>query len=212
MMTIYILRHGETDLNAKSVMQGRLDEPLNERGRELAVLSGRGIQGVRFDRCVSSPLKRARETAELVLKESRNDIPVTTDERIIEIDFGEFEGKKLPYDEFGRSFYTDPLGAKGFPGGESVRDVCKRAQAFLKELIDRDDDKIYLISTHGCALRAMTNFFFEDGRNFWRGHVPYNCSFSIVSASGKNAELVAVDKVFYDEDLIVDRYVDDRLK
>ena len=166
MMKIYILRHGETDLNAKSVMQGRLDEPLNERGRELAVLSGRGIRGVRFDRCVSSPLKRARETAELVLKESRNDIPVTTDERIIEIDFGEFEGKKLPDDEFGRSFYTDPLGAKGFPGGESVRDVCTRTQAFLKELIDRDDDMTYLISTHGCALRAMTNFFFEDGRNF----------------------------------------------
>ena len=64
-MTIYVLRHGETALNAKGVMQGWLNEPLNENGRALAALTGRAMaaRGIRFDFCVSSPLARAKETA-----------------------------------------------------------------------------------------------------------------------------------------------------
>ena len=94
-MQIYILRHGETALNAKGVMQGRLDEPLNQSGRELAALTGKAIKGIHFDRCISSPLCRARETAELVLRESGNAPSMELDDRIQEIDFGDLEGKNL---------------------------------------------------------------------------------------------------------------------
>ena len=69
-MRFYILRHGETALNAKRVMQGRLDEPLDEKGKELAAITGRAMKGIRFDRCISSPLKRASQTAEIILRES----------------------------------------------------------------------------------------------------------------------------------------------
>ena len=55
-MRIYIVRHGETDLNAKGVMQGWLDEPLNDAGRQLAAITGREMQGIHFDECISSPL------------------------------------------------------------------------------------------------------------------------------------------------------------
>ena len=67
-MLIYIIRHGETALNVRRVKQGWLDEPLNESGRHLAVLTGQALKGVRFDECVSSPLVRARETAEILLR------------------------------------------------------------------------------------------------------------------------------------------------
>ena len=59
-MKIYIIRHGETDMNARAVMQGWMDEPLNTSGRDLAVITGRAMRGIHFDGCFSSPLIRAK--------------------------------------------------------------------------------------------------------------------------------------------------------
>ena len=206
-MKIYILRHGETDLNAAGVMQGRLDEPLNKNGRYLAEITGRAMRDIRFDRCISSPLVRAKETARIILRESGGGIPITEDERITEIDFGQLEGKPLSeMGDAGRLFFSDPFGFRGFPGGENVREVCERTQDFLKELIAANDGGTYLISTHGCAARAMINYLFEDRSDFWRGHAPFNCSVSIVESSGGVARISEIDRVFYDPKLIVDRY------
>ena len=154
-MKIYVVRHGETALNAKGVMQGRLNEPLNENGRALAALTGK---------------------------------------RIAEMG------------EEGRRFFTDPFHFTGFPNGESISDVCERTQAFLRELIARDDGKTYLVSTHGCALRGMINALSAAPADYWLGHAPYNCSFTVVEAQGGRAKITALDKVFYDPALIVDHY------
>ncbi|MBQ4323682.1 MAG: histidine phosphatase family protein, partial [Clostridia bacterium] len=75
-MLIYIIRHGETDLNVKGVLQGWVDEPLNESGMRLARITGKKMESVRFDGCFSSPLKRAAETARIVLEASGNDLPI----------------------------------------------------------------------------------------------------------------------------------------
>ena len=206
-MKIYIIRHGETDLNAKAVMQGRLDAPLNESGRELAAVTGIAMKGVRFDHCISSPLKRAVETAKIILRESGNNIPVAVDDRLLEIDFGDMEGKNLSdMGEAGYAFFRDPLNYPGFPGGENVFEVMKRTQEFIKELIARDDGKTYLISTHGCAMRGMVNFLFDDPDDYWRGHAPYNCSLTVVEAEKGKARLAGLDRVYYDRSLIVDRF------
>ena len=206
-MKIYILRHGETALNSMGVMQGWLDEPLNENGRKLAVLSGRAMKGLRFDRCISSPFIRAAQTAEIVLRESENAVEIETDDRIREINFGDLEGKKLS--EMGKEgylFYTDPFRFAGFPNGESVRELCERTQAFLKELLARDDGKTWLISTHGCAMRAMVNYLRDDPSDFWYGHAPYNCSVTTVETENGTPRITAVDKVYYDSSLIVDHF------
>lgn len=206
-MKIYILRHGETTLNAKGVMQGRLDEPLNDSGRELALITGRALKGIHFDYCISSPLSRARETAQIILKESQNILPIDIDERIIEIDFGDLEGKKITeMGEDGLKFYFEPLKFKGFPNGETVLEVCKRTQEFLKELIAKDDNKTYLISTHGCAMRAMINYLLDDKEDYWIGHAPYNCSFTIIESKKGKTSIIEIDKVYYDPSLIVDRF------
>ena len=208
-MKIYIIRHGETALNEKGVMQGRLDEPLNESGRALAAMTGQAMKalGLKFDRCISSPLKRAKETAEILLSESGNDIPVEYDDRLLEIDFGDLEGKAIAeMGAEGLRFFTAPLKHAGFPGGESVRDVIERTQDFLRELIAKDDGKTYLISTHGCAMRAMVNCLRDDPSDFWYGHAPYNCSVTVVETEGSSARITAVDRVYYDKSLIVDRF------
>ena len=206
-MKIYIIRHGETDLNVQGVMQGWLDEPLNQSGRDLAEITGRALKDIHFDYCISSPLIRSKETVELVLKESGNEIPILTDDRIKEIHFGDIEGEHLSaLGEKGELFHDDPFHFGRFPNGESVQDVCQRTQEFLKELIARDDDKTYLIGIHGCAVRAMLNFLYENPDEYWHGHVPYNCSVNIIEAKNGVARLVEDDKIYYPQDLAVDRY------
>ncbi len=206
-MKIYIIRHGETDANVKKLAQGRTDEPLNKNGRDLAVLTGQAIRGLHFDACISSSLKRASETAKIVLAESGNDIPFTLDDRLLEMDFGQKEGKSLSeMADTDYLFYTDPFQFPGFPGGETIQDVCERTQSFLKELIAKDDGKTYLVSTHGCAMRAMTNYLFDDPSNFWQGQAPYNCSFTIIEVQDGTARITDVDKVYYDQSLVIDHY------
>lgn len=210
-MLIYIIRHGETDANKEGIMQGWLDKPLNSSGIKLAELTGQAMKGIKFDYCITSPLKRAYDTVKIVLNESGNkDVEITVDDRIKEYHFGEGEGKRLncgliPKEEADK-FFTDIFNFPGFPGGESITGLCERTQAFLRELCERDDDRTYLIGIHGCAVRAMLNFLYEDPSDFWHGHVPYNCAVNIIEASGGNIKLIADDKVCYDKKYIVDRY------
>ena len=165
------------------------------------------MKGIRFDGCFSSPLIRAKETVEIVLRESGNDVPVVLDDRIREISFGDRENTKLSeMGEEGVRFMQDPFQMERFPNGESVRDVCERTQAFLKELAAQDDGKTYLIGTHGCAVRAMLNFLYEDPSRFWQDHVPYNCSVNILEAKGGVLRFIEKDKIYYDPELVVDRY------
>ena len=206
-MRIYIIRHGETNLNVKGVLQGWVDEPLNESGLSLARITGENMRGIRFDGCFSSPLVRAAETARIVLEASENDLPIRYDDRLREISFGVAEGRhRSTLGEQGRLFFEEPFRYEPFPGGESIRQVCARTQAFFQELLARDDGKTYLLSTHGCALRAMLNYLYEDPSDFWHVHVPYNCAVSILEGQGGRARLVGDDVIYYDQSLIVDRY------
>ena len=212
-MQIYIIRHGETDGNVKGIFQGNTDFPLNEKGKELARLTGHALKDIRFQECLSSPLSRASQTAEIVLRESGNtDCPIIYDDRLREIHFGDWEMKKMRHgecevpEEDVRLFFTDPFKLRAFPGGENVFQVCKRTQDFLKELINRNDDRTYLISVHGCAFRAMLNSYYDDPSDFWQGGVPLNCSLSMIKTTEGTSCLVFDNIIFYDRSKIVDRY------
>ena len=204
-MRIYIVRHGETEANKNGYLQGWTDVPLNENGRFIAELTGRGIKGIRFDHCISSPLIRAKETAEILLRESGNSVSISFDDRIKEMNFGSFEGMSVR-DEKLIQFLKEPVVDYKFPDGESFQEVMKRTQEFLKELIAKDDGKTYLVSTHGCALRAMLNFLYEDKDDYWHGHVPYNCCVNIIDVKNGTATLIADDIIYYDPKLAIDRY------
>ena len=204
-MRIYIVRHGETEANKQGYVQGWTDVPLNENGRILAELTGRGMKSIHFDHCFSSPLIRAKETAEILLRESGNNISISFDDRIKEMNFGSFEGISVR-DEQVAQFLKDPVVDFKIPGGESIQEVMKRTQEFLKELIAKDDNKTYLVSTHGCALRAMLNFLYDNPEDYWHKHIPYNCCVNIVDAKDGAVTLIADDKIYYDPELAIDRY------
>jgi len=204
-MRIYIVRHGETDANKNGCAQGWTDDPLNENGHLLAEITGRGMKGIHFDHCISSPLIRARDTAEIILRESDNSVQVSFDDRIKEMNFGSFEGTSISESQVVR-FLKQPVFDHRFPDGESITDVMKRTQEFLKELIARDDGKTYLVSTHGCALRAMLNFLYEDPADYWHGHVPYNCCVNIIDVKDGTAVLTGDDIIYYDRKMAIDLY------
>ena len=204
-MRIYIVRHGETEANKNGYLQGWTDVPLNENGRFIAELTGRGLKDIRFDHCISSPLIRAKETAEILLRESGNSVSISFDDRIKEMNFGSFEGMSVR-DEKLIQFLKEPVVDYKFPEGESFQEVMKRTQEFLKELIAKDDGKTYLVSTHGCALRAMLNFLYEDKDDYWHGHVPYNCCVNIIDVKNGTVTLIADDIIYYDPKLAIDRY------
>ena len=210
-MQIYIIRHGETNANKEGRMQGQSDWELNDFGIRLAEETGRALKGVHFDAAFSSTLKRAEHTARIILKESGNNCPVFFDNRVIEINMGNYEGKRFRGPDDGidpmltKQFFDDPIHAPSFPQGEDVIQVMARTQEFLKELAQKDYDTV-LVSTHGCALRAMLNFLYEDKNDFWHGHVPYNCVINIVESSNGQLALTGDDIVLYSQDLCVDRY------
>ena len=72
--------------------------------------------------------------------------------------------------------------------------------------ISKDDGKTYLVSTHGCALRAMLNFMYEYPGDYWHGHVPYNCCVNVIEVKNGVATLIADDLIYYDQDMAIDRY------
>ena len=213
-MLFYIVRHGETRSNVEGRLQGWIDDPLNENGTALAKVTGRGLQGVRFGRCITSPLRRAYQTAQTVLEESGNvSVPIETEDRIREIHMGEWEGRRISPrfgevdQEMMRLFFTDPFRFPGFPGGEKVTDVCQRTQAFLRELArEGKEEETCLLVTHGVALRSMLNFLYDDPADFWHGHVPYNCAVNIVSFRDGQWRLLADDRLYYEREAAVDRY------
>ena len=87
---LYIMRHGRTDWNERHKLQGRTDIPLNEDGRRMAEAAREEYRDVPLDVCYCSPLVRAKETAEIVLR--GRDILILTDDRLREMSFGEYEG------------------------------------------------------------------------------------------------------------------------
>lgn len=214
-MKIYIIRHGETDANKNAVLQGSSNWPLNEFGIKLAEMTGENMKGIKFDACFSSPLDRARQTAEIILQKTNNNCEICFDDRIKELNMGIYEGKKFKPDELEVPiikillFKYNAFLCGRFKGGENARELCDRTQDFLKELSKKDYENV-LVSTHGCAMRAMLNMLYKRKWSFWQGGVPFNCAVNIVEVKDGKMELIEKDKIYYDEKYKIDRYSFDK--
>ena len=129
---LILLRHGESTGNAEGRLLGRIDAPLTERGRAQARSLAASVAGA--TRLVSSPLARARETAE----DLRTGLTVKVDERWAELDYGEYDGLPLgsvPAELWAR-WRSDPDFRP--PGGESLREVGTRVRVACEELFASD--------------------------------------------------------------------------
>jgi broad specificity phosphatase PhoE len=136
-LTLVLVRHGLTGRSIPEQHLGqRIDVGLSSDGLRQANALARRLHGVPFDRIMSSPMSRARETAEIVA-EGR---PIVGDARLAEMDYGEWEGRtseevRAIHPGFRAKWEGDPAALR-CPGGESGNDVARRVRALLRDLID----------------------------------------------------------------------------
>ena len=173
---IYLIRHGQTTLNSAHALQGRSDQPLNETGLAQAAAVGEWFrrQGIRFDRVYSSPLQRAVQTAALV---AGADTPVRVDPRLIEMDYGPYEGMDLtnPAPEV-RTFFRDFVHNPAPEGMEPLAAVVKRLGGFLEALRAEVGEDTVLISTHAIALKGALEYLTPaSGGGYWARNIG-NCA------------------------------------
>lgn len=157
MALIYLIRHGVTPWNLEKRVCGRTDIPLSEAGREQARLISQRLKPLQFDKIYSSPLKRALEAASIIGKELNID-PVI-DERLIEMDYGSWEGKTyseiIENDfEIFKRWDRDP-GKPGPPNGESGNEATQRIIPFLNFLTSHPTKHGIILVSHKTMCRLI---------------------------------------------------------
>ena len=172
-LLIYIIRHGQTQLNNAHALQGRTDHPLNDTGAQQARKVARELaaQGITFSHVFSSPLQRAVQTAEIVAP----NVNVTVDERLIEMDYGPYEGIDLtaPPQEI-VTFFSDFVNNPAPKGMEPLADVVVRAGAFVESIRSLSGD--VLVSTHAIAMKGILEYLTPDSRgSYWSKYIG-NCA------------------------------------
>ncbi len=150
---LYIMRHGLTDWNVMHKLQGKSDIPLNEEGRRMAAAAAEEYKDFHIDVCFASPLKRAAETAEILLK--GRDVPIIKDDRLTEMGFGDYEGLENCFEIEDcpiKLIFQKPEEYKTSIGGaETFDELFARIGDFLKEKVDPllAEGKDVLIVAHG---------------------------------------------------------------
>lgn len=158
--TLYFVRHGETEYNRKRIMQGGgIDMPLNETGREQAHILADRLDDVPFDVVYSSPMQRARETAE-ILAGRHEPIPRNELDALREMAWGVFEGQPPSEDRDAalrdiKAAWREGDFDRRIEGGESVLDVQHRAMDAATHLVTEEAGRTALVVTHGRYLRVL---------------------------------------------------------
>ncbi len=150
---LILIRHGESTGNAEGLLLGRIDSPLTDRGLEQARSLAATVAGA--TRLISSPLARARDTAEALA----TGLPVEIDDRWIEVDYGEYDGRRLgdvPA-EVWRKWRSDTTYAP--PGGESLAAAGARVRGACAELFADPDgpargDGTVVVVSHVSPIKA----------------------------------------------------------
>jgi probable phosphoglycerate mutase len=173
---IFLIRHGQTEFNVQRRLQGRRDSPLTELGVEQArrmaevLRSAAGAEGLTV---VSSPLGRSRRTAEIVRETLGLDCGIELDERLAEIDVGDWEG--LTGEEIEAvtpGARTTPGWLLNAPGGETWETASARVAGWLDEH-DEWDGRRRLVVSHGITGRILRALYErEDPAGLWSSPSP----------------------------------------
>jgi 2,3-bisphosphoglycerate-dependent phosphoglycerate mutase len=187
LLTLYLVRHGETAWNAQSRLQGQTDIPLSDNGRQQARLLGaHWAAGIppHFAACYASDLDRARETAQILLDALPGSTPVLqTDTRLRERNFGVWEGL-TPHE---RAVKFGEVDTRDCPeGGEFWEDVWARMLSFLEMLWEKynTQDASVLVVGHGGSLRCWLAYADGLGAEDLRRYQLPNTSLSIITLQG----------------------------
>ena len=149
-MNLYVVRHGETIWNVERKVQGITDIPLTEKGMKEAEELQELISTLNIDVVISSPLERARETAKILIDSK---LPINTDDRIKERDWGMNEGALI--DAVDRWDCWDVVLNTKVQNIECIQDFMYRVSNFIEEIKIKHKDKNVLIVTHSAVSRVI---------------------------------------------------------
>lgn len=158
-VTLWLIRHGETDWNREGRWQGRRDVPLNATGLAQAEVMAEKLAtaGVTFHALYASPLRRALQTAQPAAR--RLGLEIRVDERLQEIHQGAFEG--LTHAEIAERYAAEIEAIRrapattSAPGGETVTQVAARLRTAADDLARRHEGQTLLVFGHGLALATL---------------------------------------------------------
>ncbi|WP_105619550.1 alpha-ribazole phosphatase [Vallitalea okinawensis] len=169
MLNIYFVRHGESELNESGVYYGHTDCNLTLKGIQQADEVKGKLNDKVFSKTFSSPLKRAYDTATIILGHQKKSI---IDSRIMEMNFGQWENLNYKaiekdYPEHWVQFCND-YEATAPPGGECLLNVYDRIKDFIDDLMSAEEKGNILIVSHQGCLRLMLSYLLGmEAKGFW---------------------------------------------
>lgn len=155
---IYLVRHGQTDWNLFKRFNGSTDTFLNQTGIAQAKLQSENLSSVHFDACFCSPQTRARQFCEIIYKG-----PIVFDDRLSEIDCGEFEGTEETVETMRLFWHSIQSGNKGT---EKFEEFTKRNCDLCDVIMEKYKGKNILIVTHAANARVINYYFMGKPENY----------------------------------------------
>jgi len=194
MLRILLVRHGETEWNRERRIMGREEIGLTETGRYQALALKEGLASVPIDTVYTSPILRARETANILTEE--RDLQPIFDERLVEVSYGEWVGKtfaeirEIP----GYIPYFKRLDTPVAPQGETLFQVRDRAIDFIRQLQKESPDQTVLLVSHAdwikCLLMEILGIPFA---NIWKFRID-NVSVSLYEWDHSGERIVCINQ------------------
>lgn len=207
-MNLYLVRHGETEWNRLRKFQGQQNSELTEIGIEQAKALGEYLKKakIEFDYVYSSPLLRAYHTAQLI-----TDLDIIKDDRIMEMDFGKWEGMDLDFikkdalENFENFFYKTEEYTHEPHEAESFEKLENRVKSFLDEIKEKHKSENILVVSHGVALKVFIKVIKKQSlKEFSESGGLFNTSLSLITYNDKwNVEYLSkLDHL--DKDLVTE--------
>lgn len=157
-MKIYSTRHGQTDFNRDDLILGTTDIELNKTGlRQAEELAEKIAEMSCIDIIIASPMKRTMKTAMIVSE--KTGLPMLTDVRLREWDYGRFEGKSRFTDGFAENKIS--YGVRMGVTGESLMQLSHRVYSALDDIIRQYEGKNVLVVSHGGVCRVIETYFHD---------------------------------------------------
>lgn len=160
MTKIILVRHCQAEGNLKRFFQGKIDSDITKEGYRQIAQTAELLSVEYIDAIYSSSLIRARKTADGI--NVYHELPINIDDRLAEIDAGDWEGKLLTdiekeYPKQISNWRNNPSVFEA-PNGESMAEVYERVNSALKDIITANKEKTVCIVSHGCAIMNMMCF------------------------------------------------------
>jgi len=176
-MRLILVRHGETDWNDKLKLQSFTNNPLNEKGIRNVEKAAQVLKTEKINVIISSPLLRAKQTAEIINKYHNQKIDL--DERLTERNFGKLDGMNyLNFSSKLKEIHEN--NALEQYEIERLENVRNRTNEFLKDLFENHFNKTILVTSHSSALKMLISIIINEPFGIFSKKKKKNASISII--------------------------------